>query len=335
MISWTDVYHVLSATVPLYVAMILAYISVKRLKLFTPDQCSGINKFVAKIAIPLLSFKVISRTDPYHMSLKLIIADSIQKLSTLIVLAIISKLSSKGNLGWIITGFPLATLPNTLIVGIPLLKGMYGEEAAILLSQIVGLQSIIWYNLLLFLYEFRAAEEVSTNSPLKTTEELEDPHEVQPKEGHSKPKATSITKTRTILLTVGKKLLWNIKLPEIIEKSISILSDGGLGMAMFSLGLFMASQTSIIACGTRLAALAMGTRFLIGPALMAIPSLAIGSRGKLLKIAILQAALPQGIVPFVFAKEYSLHPNILSTAVILGLLVALPIALAYYFLLEL
>lgn len=28
----------------------------------------------------------------------------------------------------------------------------------------------------------------------------------------------------------------------------------------------------------------------------------------------LQAALPQGIVPFVFAKEYNLHPDILSTA---------------------
>ncbi|KAK8510551.1 hypothetical protein V6N12_055480 [Hibiscus sabdariffa] len=26
-----------------------------------------------------------------------------------------------------------------------------------------------------------------------------------------------------------------------------------------------------------------------------------------------QAALPQGIVPFVFAREYSLHPDILST----------------------
>lgn len=27
-----------------------------------------------------------------------------------------------------------------------------------------------------------------------------------------------------------------------------------------------------------------------------------------------QAALPQGIVPFVFAKEYNIHPDILSTA---------------------
>lgn len=27
----------------------------------------------------------------------------------------------------------------------------------------------------------------------------------------------------------------------------------------------------------------------------------------------MQAALPQGIVPFVFAKEYNVHPDILST----------------------
>jgi len=27
-----------------------------------------------------------------------------------------------------------------------------------------------------------------------------------------------------------------------------------------------------------------------------------------------QAALPQGIVPFVFAKEYNVHPAVLSTA---------------------
>lgn len=27
----------------------------------------------------------------------------------------------------------------------------------------------------------------------------------------------------------------------------------------------------------------------------------------------MQAALPQGIVPFVFAKEYNVHPAVLST----------------------
>ncbi|KAG8501581.1 hypothetical protein CXB51_003914 [Gossypium anomalum] len=37
--------------------MILAYVSVKWWKLFTPEQCAGINKFVANFSIPLLSFQ--------------------------------------------------------------------------------------------------------------------------------------------------------------------------------------------------------------------------------------------------------------------------------------
>ncbi|PWA67578.1 PIN-like protein [Artemisia annua] len=124
-------------------------------------------------------------------------------------------------------------------------------------------------------------------------------------------------------------------MPIILSKSISILSDAGLGMAMFSLGLFMALQPKIIACGNSVASFAMAVRFLTGPAVMAAASIAVGLRGTLLHVAIVQAALPQGIVPFVFAKEYNVHPAILSTAVIFGMLIALPITLVYYIILGL
>ncbi|GFZ06463.1 auxin efflux carrier family protein [Actinidia rufa] len=107
---------------------------------------------------------------------------------------------------------------------------------------------------------------------------------------------------------------FNIQMPIIVRGSISILSDAGLGMAMFSLGLFMALQPKIIACGKSVATFAMAVRFLTGPAVIAATSIAIGLRGVLLHVAIVQAALPQGIVPFVFAKEYNVHPDILSTA---------------------
>lgn len=124
-------------------------------------------------------------------------------------------------------------------------------------------------------------------------------------------------------------------MPSVVKQSIVILSNGGLGMAMFSLGLFMASQSSVIACGTKMAVVTMALKFLMGPALMALASVAVGLRDTLLKAAIVQAALPQGIVPFVFAQEYNVHPALLSTGVILGMLISLPIALAYYFLLAL
>ncbi|XP_050221352.1 auxin efflux carrier component 8 [Mercurialis annua] len=356
MISLEDVYNVVAATVPLYFSMILAYISMKWWRLFTPNQCAGINMFVAKFSIPLLSFQVISHNNPYKMNLNLICADFLQKLLAVVVLIGITKISSRGRLNWIITGVSLFTLPNTLILGIPLLKAMYGVEAESLLSQIVVLQSLVWYNLLLFLFELNATYAAPV-TPSETTGDQEAPQEAESKEGEGETNIsrTRRAKTMVILLTVGKKLLrnpnfhatllgliwasihfrWNVKLPEIVDNSIKILSTGGLGMAMFSLGLFMASRPNIIACGIKMAVITMSMKFITGPALMAVASLAVRARGTVFKVAIVQAALPQGIVPFVFAKEYNIHPDILSTGVIFGMLIALPIALAYYSILAL
>ncbi|CDY47745.1 BnaA02g16500D [Brassica napus] len=571
MITATDFYHVMTAMVPLYVAMILAYGSVKWWKIFTPTQCSGINRFVALFAVPLLSFHFIAANNPYAMNLRFLAADSLQKVIVLSLLFLWCKLSPNGSLDWTITLFSLTTLPNTLVMGIPLLKGMYGDFSGDLMVQIVVLQCIIWYTLMLFLFEYRGAKlliseqfpdtagsivsihvdsdimSLDGRQPLETEAEIKEdgklhvtvrrsnasrsdiysrrsqglsatprpsnltnaeiyslqssrnptprgssfnhtdfysmmaagggrnsnfgPGEAvfgskgptprpsnyeedggakpaagagrfpyhggggaaakgndgngrdlhmfvwsssaspvsdvfgggvnhhsdyaaatneQHKDGNSndsqyveredfsfgnkdddskvlatdnnisnkaqqqQPKVMPPTSvmTRLILIMVWRKLIrnpnsysslfgitwslisfkWNIEMPAIIAKSISILSDAGLGMAMFSLGLFMALNPRIIACGNRRAAFAAGMRFLAGPAVMTVASYAVGLRGVLLRVAIIQAALPQGIVPFVFAKEYNVHPDILSTAVIFGMLIALPITLLYYIL---
>ncbi|CAM8978111.1 unnamed protein product [Rhodiola kirilowii] len=575
MISLTDFYHVMTAVVPLYVAMILAYGSVKWWKIFTPDQCSGINRFVALFAVPLLSFHFISTNNPYTMNLRFILADTLQKLIVLAALAVWAKLSSSGSLEWAITLFSISTLPNTLVMGIPLLQGMYGADSGSLMVQIVVLQCIIWYTLMLFLFEYRGARlliseqfpggaagaivsikvdsdimSLDGRHPLETEAEVKEdgklhitvrksnasrsdiysrrshglptgatprpsnltnaeiyslqssrnptprgssfnhtdfysmvgrssnfgasdvygasrrpsnfeagsgnypppnPGMFSPKskkvatstngqpgategaggnkelqmfvwsstnspvsdvfggghdygatdhhapkdskmagvspgklDGHRDNNNTNLEEqytekeefsfgnrveeggggvskvmppasvmTRLILIMVWRKLIrnpntyssligltwslicfrWNVEMPAIIAKSISILSDAGLGMAMFSLGLFMALQPKMIACGNKVAAFSMGVRFLIGPAVMAAASIAVGLHSTLLHIAIVQAALPQGIVPFVFAKEYNVHPQILSTGVIFGMLIALPITLVYYILL--
>lgn len=57
---------------------------------------------------------------------------------------------------------------------------------------------------------------------------------------------------------------------------------------MYLIGLFMALQPKIIACGNSVAAFAMAVRFLTGPAVMAAASIAVGLRGALLHIAIVQ-----------------------------------------------
>lgn len=57
---------------------------------------------------------------------------------------------------------------------------------------------------------------------------------------------------------------------------------------MLYAGLFMALQPKIIACGQRVATFSMAVRFLTGPAVMAATSIAIGLRGVLLHVAIVQ-----------------------------------------------
>ncbi|CAA0824449.1 Auxin efflux carrier component 3 [Striga hermonthica] len=557
MITWHDLYVVLTAVIPLYVAMILAYGSVRWWKIFTPDQCSGINRFVAVFAVPLLSFHFISQNNIYTMNFRFIAADTLQKIIMLAVLALWANLSRHGSLEWSITIFSLSTLPNTLVMGIPLLIAMYGDYSGSLMVQVVVLQCIIWYTLLLFLFEYRAAKTLisdqfpdtaasivsfkvdpdvvsldgqdfletdaqiggdgklhvtvrksnasrrsfsgrpsnltgaeiysyfpqaasypapnpeissktgkiqiqqhpgkaaaahnshdakelhmfvwsSSASPVSEAaatgsglhvfggpdfsaseqsgrsdpgaKEIrllvaDHPQNSEPKGDHGgdefsfggagnergneekdKERANGLSKlgpnstadldqkaaggheagpgknmppasvmTRLILIMVWRKLIrnpntyssligliwslvsyrWDVHMPKILEESIKILSDAGLGMAMFSLGLFMALQPKIIACGNTVASFAMGVRFLTGPAVMAAASIVVGLRGTLLHVAIVQAALPQGIVPFVFAKEYNVHPAILSTGVIFGMLIALPITLVYYILLGL
>ncbi|XP_022882020.1 auxin efflux carrier component 7-like [Olea europaea var. sylvestris] len=643
MISWHDLYVVLTAVIPLYVAMILAYGSVRWWKIFSPDQCSGINRFVAIFAVPLLSFHFISTNNPYAMNFRFIAADTLQKIIMLVVLGLWANLTKNGSLEWSITLFSLSTLPNTLVMGIPLLIAMYDENSGSLMVQVVVLQCIIWYTLLLFLFEYRGAKMLITeqfpetaasivsfkvesdvvsldgqdfletdaeigndgklhvtvrksnasrrsfgpgsfsgitprpsnltgaeiysmsssrnptprgsnfnhsdlysmmgfpgrlsnfgqsdtgrlsnlnvadmysvhssrgptprpsnfeencapsglmnsprfglypSQPVNTSypapnpeissavsktgksqvQQLQQQHQQQqgnkanhdakelhmfvwsssaspvseggglhvfggqvpdhgakeirmlvsdhhPQNGETKaipqtgdvenfsfggrdngveekekevpielsklgssstaelyPKAAGVqdsgvgkqmppasVMTRLIMIMVWRKLIrnpntyssligliwslvsfrWDVHMPKIIEKSISILSDAGLGMAMFSLGLFMALQPKIIACGNTVASFAMAVRFLTGPAVMAAASIAVGLHGRLLHVAIVQAALPQGIVPFVFAKEYNVHPAILSTAVIFGMLIALPITLVYYIVLGL
>ncbi|XVE98929.1 hypothetical protein REPUB_Repub03eG0151400 [Reevesia pubescens] len=157
MIIGKDIYDVLAAIVPLYVAMILAYGSVRWWKIFTPDQCSGINRFVAVFAVPLLSFHFISSNDPYAMNYHFIAADSLQKVVILVALFLWQAFTKNGSQEWMITLFSLSTLPNTLVMGIPLLKAMYGDFSGSLMVQIVVLQSVIWYTLMLFLFEYRGA----------------------------------------------------------------------------------------------------------------------------------------------------------------------------------
>ncbi|CAL9206992.1 unnamed protein product [Musa hybrid cultivar] len=354
MISWGDIYKVVVAMAPLYVALGLGYGSARWWRIITPEQCEAINRLVSCITLPLFTFEFTLHVDPFAMNYRFIAADAVSKVTIAVLLAAWPKCSSKGSYCWSVTSFSLSTLTNSLVVGVPLVSAMYGRWAQDLVVQLSVVQAIVWLTLLLFVFELRkagcglfsmAAAPSSAGGELASVESppLKDVDGGGP-EVTPRPSFWSLMKTVWLKLALNPNSYasivgitwafiasrWHFEMPSIMEGSVLIMSKAGTGMAMFSMGLFMALQEKILACGPSLTAFGMVLKFIAGPAATAIGAIAVGLRGDVLHLAIIQAALPQSITSFIFAREYGLHADVLSTAVIFGMLVSLPVLVAYY-----
>ncbi|XP_044962466.1 probable auxin efflux carrier component 9 [Hordeum vulgare subsp. vulgare] len=398
MITGSGVYHVVEAMAPLYTAAALGYASVRWLKAFSEEQCAGINRFVATFAMPALIFDLVSTNDPYAMNGRLVAADTLQKGVMLFVLVAWAAWSSARRrqtsagkvaaspLRWVVTAFSVAQLPSTIIMGVPLLGGLYGPTSKDLLKQIVVMQLCVWYNVVVVMYEYMAAMDGSSMvGPAPVSPENVENTVVAPaQQGMAVGSQTTSTAVvgevspihaadvedavavddvplpappsmSHVVFVAGKKVLkipntyatflglvWaliafkcKIQMPKIIVDSLFIIHTTTVGLSMFSSGTFMARQQQFVPCGYAIAAVSMILKFLIGPMAMLLASFAVGIHGILLRIAVIQAALPLNVISFVYAEKYKVHAEIMSTGVILGIFIGFPITVVYYILLEL
>lgn len=172
MIGAGDVYKVVVAMAPLYVALGLGYASVKWWRMFKPDQCDAINRFNCYFIIPFFTFQFTAGVNPYAMNFRFLAGDIVAKAIAGVVLAGWANFGEKSKFSWAITTFNLSSFNNTLVVGVPLLKAMYGAAGEDLVVQSSVIQSLLWFPILLFMFEFRRAscfddEESSIENPNK------------------------------------------------------------------------------------------------------------------------------------------------------------------------
>lgn len=89
-------------------------------------------------------------------------------------------------------------------------------------------------------------------------------------------------------------------------------------------GLF-AYLNGVISCTKKELALALAMRFVVAP-LINVPIMYLFKmRGTLMKIMILQSAMPQGTSSFVLFKEARIRPEVFSTSLVVGTALCLPI----------
>ena len=77
-------------------------------------------------------------------------------------------------------------------------------------------------------------------------------------------------------------------MPKIVDDSLFIIHTTAVGLSMFASGTFIARQSRFVPCGYTIASLSMVLKFLIGPVIMLLASLAIGLHATLLHIAVVQ-----------------------------------------------
>ncbi|XP_019158967.1 PREDICTED: auxin efflux carrier component 5-like [Ipomoea nil] len=366
MIGWGDVYKVVEAMAPLYLALFLGYASVRWWNMFKPDHCAAINRFNCFFILPFFNFRFISQVNPYTMNYRFLVSDAVAKSAVATVLAAWANCARKGGFDWSLTTFSLSTLNNTLVVGVPLLQAMYGGLGFDMVVQSAVIQAALWLTLLLLGLEFRRTRLSETNGDdeIVVARSAKMGGDVELAAGGN---ADAVITTRvvtnvrnktsfgTLIKVVSLKLAknpnsyawflalvwalvsyrWHLKMPGIVDQSILVLAKAGSGVAMFNMGLFMALQENIISCGTGLTIYGLVLRFVIGPATSALGAMLLRLHGDVFKITIVQAALPQAITAFVYANEYGLHANVISTAVIIGTIVSLPVLIGYYAALDL
>ncbi|XP_055815131.1 auxin efflux carrier component 5-like [Solanum dulcamara] len=357
MIGWDDIYKVVVGMMPLYVALILGYGSVKWWHMFKPEQCDTINRFNCFFILPFFNFQFIANINPYSLNYLFLTGDVIAKALVILILVLWANFYKKGSFSWSVTTFSLSALNNTLVVGVPLMKAMYGDLGVDLVVQAAVIQALLWLTSLLFALEFWKTKMNNNSNNVddgidnsielgnissSTTTQIRNNNNNAELAFWPLMKAVSIKLAKNpnsyaCFLGLFWALVaqrWHFEMPSIIEGSILIMSKAGSGVAMFSMGLFMALQGKIIACGAALTIYAMILRFVVGPATMAIGCVVLGLRGNVLHIAIIQSALPQAVTSFVYAQEYGLHADVLSTAVIVGTIISLPLLIAYYAILD-
>ncbi|XP_076933349.1 auxin efflux carrier component 5-like [Bidens hawaiensis] len=343
MIGWDDIYKVLAAMFPLYTALILGYGSVKWWHMFNSDQCDAINRLNCYFIMPLFTFDFTTRVNPYKMHYRFLAADAISKAIILLAILLWANFTSKGNYPWSITCFSLSSLNNALVVGVPLMAAMYGPFGENLVIQSSIMQFMLWIMIVLFMFELQHAKK-SLDAAVPSLESATNCERTNVVDTSKRNSLFTLAKIVGLKLAknpnayaCGLGLVWalmsnrwNLEMPSLMQGSVQIMSRAGAGIAMFCMGLFMAMQDKMIDCKTKLVVLGMVLRFMVAPATVAIGSFIVGLRGDVLHVAIIQAALPQAIGSFVLAKEYGLHANLLSTAVIFGTLISIPVLIAYY-----
>lgn len=283
----------LNATVPIFLLMVLGYFF-KRIELFTESMTKGLNKFVFKVALPVLVFKELAGSDFHSVwDGRFLLFCFLATLASIVISYIIARLcfKDKSVFAEFIQG---SYRSSAALLGVGIVENLYGSAGMVPLM-IIG--AVPLYNVAAVIILTVSAEE------------------------HGKIDGSLIKRTvkgvlsNPIIVGIAIGLVWSLaKLPILFPKTIGYVSNLATPLGLMALGASFELRAAIKKVGPTVIATALK---LIGFCAIWIPvAIAMGyTHDKLIAVLIMTGS-PTTVSCFVMAKSMG-HEGTVSAGIVM------------------
>ncbi|MBI1386506.1 MAG: AEC family transporter [Rhizobiales bacterium] len=297
--------EVLSTVTPVFGLIALGYASA-RTGLLAASAGAGLSAFVFTIAMPALLFRTLATVEaPPADQVLLLVGYMSAVAATWLIASLVSLFVLRRPPSDSAAISMAAAFGNTVMLGIPLVLGHFGEAALAPLAAIIAIHApLLW---------LAATLQITWTTPRAATSTME----------------TLLALTRDlarnpIILGIVLGSLYGqtgLPIPGVADKLLALLAAAGVPGALFALGMSLAQYSLTAQPASLLATTAIK--------LVMMPALAWLIAGPLLGLAplwigviVLLAAVPTGANAYLFASKHECAVGTVSGAIALGTLIS-------------
>lgn len=284
-------------TAPLFALIAMGYLAV-RLKFITKDANVGLGRFALYFGVPAIIFRALSQSDFTNvLNSHFILAYAGGGLMSFIIIFFISKYLTKATLTESGLNAFGSALPNSIIIGAPLLIQIYGSLPSGAFTMALLVENILIFPLALILMDLGIHKDSSSSiiSSLRTI-------------------LTGLPKNQFLMAIVLGLCVsaFQIPIPDVLGKIIDLMGQAAPAVSLFFIGGTLVGSTlngrlgtiSLVACG----------KLMIHPLLVAFIITLLPEMDTQLRVsAIVFASCPMLTIYPIVASKYALAQEATST----------------------
>lgn len=283
----------LSIVVPLFALILTGFLFVRG-RLLGPDGVKGIGAFVFNLAVPALLFRSMATGLPHDGSGLAVVY--VYYLGAAIIFGL-SMLVGRLAFGYDLVHQALmaitATFSNSVLIGIPLIFSAFGRDGQIAVLLITSLHSAIFVTLATVLVEIGRGGGARPLAILRSV----------------------FANPLLVAVLVGAAwALADLGLPGPIDTFTRLLAGAAAPVALFALGATLA-QFPVRGAARDIATITV-LKMAVHPALVWLLAAAFGLSATETAVAVIIAALPSGVNPFILAQRYGIYVQRAASSVV-------------------